>query len=379
MKIRVGQKFGKWNTIRYVGGDRQRWLCRCSCRREKPVRQDSLLAGTSTNCGCEGGRHKIITPENSLSATHPFLVSEWHPANTLKPTEVTFGLHTRILWRCKRGHEWTATISHRVHGRGCPQCYRIDHPENQRIVRTRGKPTVDITHPHLLEEWHPSNTLKPSEVTYASRRNILWVCGEGHTWTTSVNSRTLSNSGCPECSLAHRSDAVRVSRSKGKPTLDITHPHLLQEWHASNILRPTDVTTGSRMVIMWICSEGHIWNTRVVTRTRGHGCKRCINTSGRTTSEFVRLSRLIHHNRYSYSQTMYVTSQAKVNIGCPDHGYFWQTPDGHLKGWGCFKCGLTKRQARRRGEVVSPLTPQQQRRFDHLVETLSKNVQLVAR
>ena len=57
----TGQRFGKWLVLEevepkyYKWRARRRWLCRCDCGREKIVAQDSLRAGTSTNCGCVNG------------------------------------------------------------------------------------------------------------------------------------------------------------------------------------------------------------------------------------------------------------------------------------------------------------------------------------
>jgi hypothetical protein len=49
------QRFGKWLTVRKVGGGRPRgamWLCRCDCGAERVVSSSSLRFGNSTNCGC---------------------------------------------------------------------------------------------------------------------------------------------------------------------------------------------------------------------------------------------------------------------------------------------------------------------------------------
>lgn len=43
-------------------------------------------------------------------------------------------------------------------------------------------------------------------------------------------------------------------------------------------------------------------------------------------------------DRYDYSKVEYVNAKTKVCIICPEHGEFWQTPNGHLNGKGCPKC-----------------------------------------
>lgn len=60
-----------------------------------------------------------------------------------------------------------------------------------------------------------------------------------------------------------------------------------------------------------------------------------------TTEQFVERSKIIHNNKYDYSKTIYIGSKIPVTIICPIHGDFNQTPNPHLKGCGCLKCGNT--------------------------------------
>ncbi len=61
-----------------------------------------------------------------------------------------------------------------------------------------------------------------------------------------------------------------------------------------------------------------------------------------TKDEFVRQSREVHGDKYSYDNVDYKGSQIKVNITCPIHGDFPQTPSVHLQDNGCSKCGYIK-------------------------------------
>lgn len=54
---------------------------------------------------------------------------------------------------------------------------------------------------------------------------------------------------------------------------------------------------------------------------------------------FIDKSTKIHNNKYDYSKVIFVKSNIKVCIICPEHGEFWQTPKDHLTGRGCLKCG----------------------------------------
>jgi hypothetical protein len=61
-----------------------------------------------------------------------------------------------------------------------------------------------------------------------------------------------------------------------------------------------------------------------------------------TTDEFIAKSRKIHGDTYIYDNVMYVNDYYKVIITCKKHGDFEQIPTNHLRGKGCFKCGIEK-------------------------------------
>jgi len=48
-----------------------------------------------------------------------------------------------------------------------------------------------------------------------------------------------------------------------------------------------------------------------------------------------------HGNKYDYSNAIYVNSQTKIEIICPEHGSFWQRPNDHIY-YGCPKCGFRR-------------------------------------
>ena len=82
---------------------------------------------------------------------------------------------------------------------------------------------------------------------------------------------------------------------------------------------------------------------------RGRGCPRCARELRRGTSEeFVIKATDLHGGRYEYSKVSYVKNSVNVEIICPDHGSFSQSPNSHLNGRGCPHCGLESRADSRR-------------------------------
>lgn len=70
---------------------------------------------------CSGAR--VIEGINDLSTLKPELASEWSEKNEIKPTDVSIGSHKKVIWKCKLGHEWIATVKSRtINKTGCPYC-----------------------------------------------------------------------------------------------------------------------------------------------------------------------------------------------------------------------------------------------------------------
>ena len=77
----------------------------------------------------------------------------------------------------------------------------------------------------------------------------------------------------------------------------------------------------------------------------GCGCPKCARENSAkkhkmTTEQFIEKAREIHGNKYDYSKTIYgKNNRDSVEIICPIHGSFWQTPVHHINNkCGCPKC-----------------------------------------
>ena len=82
------------------------------------------------------------------------------------------------------------------------------------------------------------------------------------------------------------------------------------------------------------------------SHSRGGGCPTCGDESSSklrslSIEEFLSRSNIIHDNKYDYSNVKYRSFDYKVNILCPIHGKFSQSPDSHLRGSGCPMCSET--------------------------------------
>lgn len=89
-----------------------------------------------------------------------------------------------------------------------------------------------------------------------------------------------------------------------------------------------------------ICPKhGSFWQTPYY-HLHSTGCPRCFHENYHLGQEnFIQKVSKIHQNKYDYSLVKYKNIKTPVIIICPVHGKFEQTPRAHLKGQGCSKCG----------------------------------------
>jgi Zn finger protein HypA/HybF involved in hydrogenase expression len=177
------------------------WICDC-CEHEWKTRV-SHRTGVGSDCPACAGKAVHIDGRNSMTATHPDLVREWHPIKNgnLTSNDVIAGTGKKIWWLCKMcDGDWKTSGSERTDsevrkGTGCPYCSNVKiHPD--------GRNSLAISFPGLLSEWnYDKNTrIDPEKVVFGTHRKAWWKCDtcDGE-WRTGIVNRTRVGTGCPSC------------------------------------------------------------------------------------------------------------------------------------------------------------------------------------
>lgn len=216
----------------------------------------------------------VVQGENDLASTHPSIAAEWNSKRNsgVLPASVVAGSSRKVWWVCSQDsrHEWEATPSARVRGRGCPIC------AHKRIVP--GLNDFVTNWPEIALEWN--NTLnkpvKPEELSPgSSSRRYWWTCVKGHDFKQTINARTNLRAGCPYC--------ANQSLLRGYNDLQTLRPDLAVEWNytLNGFKRPEDVLAGSKQKVWWQCSAypDHSWSVSPSNRggQRKTGCPICAN------------------------------------------------------------------------------------------------------
>ena len=174
--------------------------------------------------------------------------------------------------------------------------------------------SLSTTHPEVAAQAHGWD---PDTISAGSRKNLDWVCPEGHQWSARVESRTRRSTGCPYCS--------NNKVLPGFNDLQTIFPEIANEAH---LWDPTTLTPGSRRKATWKCTNDHQWEASVFKRTSGgQGCPYCSNQ--RVQEGFNDLA-TTHPELAAEADgwdptTVVAGSNKKMPWKC-EHGHKWEAP-----------------------------------------------------
>lgn len=305
-------------TVVAKSDKRRNWICPLGHKWEAQVKGLAL----GTRCPICSGRDVLIG-FNDLLTLFPELASE---AFGFDPQTVTIGSNKMMSWKCKLGHVWKAVVAARVSGTGCPVCANrtvlagfndlatlfpeiakqafewdpatvtpfsdksrawkceLGHVWKTQVkLRSSGNGChyctgwkvlagfndLATTNPEIARqafEWDPTT------VTRATDKKRMWICDEGHKWTSRISHRTNLLSGCPTC--------AKSGFDPNKPSFlyFLSHPHW--DMYQIGITNDQDRRLGSHRKLGWEVLEvrgpmdGHLtqnWETSILRMLKAKG------------------------------------------------------------------------------------------------------------
>jgi len=103
------------------------------------------------------------------------------------------------------------------------------------------------------------------------------------------------------------------------------------------------VYNGTDVKIDIICPSHGVFKQTPHHHLKGHGCKKCCRLYSPTSEEFINEARKNNDNKYDYSLVEYKNNHTKINLICPIHGEFKVSPNDHInKKSGCPVCSESK-------------------------------------
>ena len=239
-----------WDPSTVVAGTEKKkdWICT-----KGHIFSTAVKSRTSNGNGCPFCcGHQVLAGFNDLESQFPDIAAE---AYEWDPSTVTAKSNQKREWMCNSGHIYCSLVSSRTHNKtGCPFCC------GQQVLK--GFNDLESQFPDIAAEAYGWD---PSTVVVGTEKKKNWKCNKGHIYSSAVQSRTHTKTGCPVCS------GLQVLA--GFNDLKTKFPDIAAEAYEWD---PSTVVAGTVKKKDWKCKKGHIYHSTVIGRTsHGNGCPIC--------------------------------------------------------------------------------------------------------
>ena len=354
----------------------------------------------SKGSGCPycSGR-QVIKGENDLQTINLAMALEWdyEKNNGLTPSDILFGSHKKVWWKCSKGHSWYVSPSSRKNT-GCPICSIERHtsfPEQTILFYVKkywyaesrykiSRKELDVFVPKLQigieydgEYFHRSEKAKLREKTkdeffaskhirvirikelsqmgyYVENSTYYYYPDSSYKSLEKVLIQLLLELGvkaiCIDINIERDRSAIleQFAQLEKDNSVAIARPDLALEWDDTlNFgLRPDQINIYSKLKVNWVCSKGHRWNAAVYSRTAGNGCPHCSGQILTIGENDLQSQNPILCEEWDYTKNPgLIPEQITVNNGrkvwwkCKTCGHSWQASIAHRNnGRGCPVC-----------------------------------------
>jgi len=185
-----------------------------------------------------------------------------------------------------------------------------------------------------------------SEVNYKNCTTKVTIICKEHGVFKQMPYSHLDGHGCSSCAIIIRSNNNRKTLEEFIENARSVHGDKYDYSKVDYIDTATNVT-----IICKIHGEfEQAPNNHFIQK---QGCPICgvITSSNKTrksTEKYIKDAKLVHGDRYDYSEVNYKSSHTKITIICKIHGEFEQDAGNHLGGANCYECSLITNSEKRK-------------------------------
>jgi hypothetical protein len=164
---------------------------------------------------------------------------------------------------------------------------------------------------------------------YTKSHNLITITCTKHGDFEQKAYSHLAGHGCPKCFNQTKSELHKKKKSQFIKEANLIHQNKY------NYEKVEYINSKTKVIIT--CNVHGDFQQTPQHHLKGSGCKNCSpKKENKKLSQFIEEANKIHNNKYNYNE--YNGAHHKIEITCPDHGIFLQTPNSHLKGRGCPNC-----------------------------------------
>ena len=231
---------------------------------------------------------------------------------------------TKIDIMCKIHGKFKQTPSMHLQGNGCKKC-----ATSSRRKKLTSNTKHFINKANLIHNYIYNYEL----VEYIDSKNKINIICNIHGMFKQTPSKHLSGSGCIKCGYLATKNKTKSNKIKFTDKANKIHNN---EYNYSKV---NYINSQTKVEI--ICKNHNFLYSFFQTpnsHLNGKGCPKCFGNIKKNNEDFVLEANKIHNDKYLYHKINYINNNSKIEIVCPIHGSFFQSPKNHLNNHGCLKC-----------------------------------------
>lgn len=235
---------------------------------------------------------------------------------------------TKITITCPIHGDFEQTPHNHLRKRGCPQCGREQSEKKRRLGLSGFIEQAQKVH---------GNEYDYSKVEYINNCTKVTIICPIHGDFEQTPSTHLQGKKCPLCGNLSRKKSNTTDYSEVLSIFKTIHNDKYDYSKVNYVNQNTPIKI--------ICPTHGEFEQKPILHKNGYGCPKCgIETNSEQrrlgNATFIERAKEIHGDKYDYTKVEYLRKKNNVILICPIHGEFEQTPDNHLRGMGCPKCGI---------------------------------------
>lgn len=271
------------------------------------------------------------------SGCHQYTTEEWiQEAERIHGKALDYSLvkyttsHAMVKLRCLvHGIFEIAAYQHLQRSHPCAQCFY----ESSGQIR-------DLESFMVASKAKFGNKFDYSEAIYqGTNSDIVLKCPDHGTFTTKPSNHLNSSFGCAQCANDKYPNVATSVEQFVKICVEVH-----DDKYDYSMLESESKYESLQSMVTIVCPDHGPFQQRALSHRYGKGCSKCSKYTDRfDTDRFIEEAKKVHDDKYDYSKVVYVSSNQKVCIVCPDHGAFEQLPYSHKMGQGCRNCSTNSR------------------------------------
>lgn len=222
--------------------------------------------------------------------TIEFIISEFEKKGYKLLSEKYINAHSKLRYRCPKGHEHSISWNNFREGYRCPYC------------SGKAKKTIEFIGSEFAKKSYKLLTKKYINC----KQKLEYICPYGHRHNISWNS-WKAGSRCPYCA------------GNGRPFMEF----IKADFERSGYIFLSTEYKNSKQKLKCVCPNGHIHSVSWSDWQQNHRCPYCYGNV-RYDIDYVR--KQLEKDKYRLLSTEYVNSKQKFDYICPEgheHSITW--------------------------------------------------------